>query len=334
MKVERDRAVEVAKTALETFEINPSDAHRTAEMLVTVDAMGKHSHGLLRLPRFIRGIANNNVNPDVTIDIISEKDSVVALDGGARLGPVVANTATEEAITRAEAHGVGVVGVRNSNHLGMLGYYTNQIRSTGFVGIAMTNTEPAMPPYGGAEPVLGTNPLAIGLPTDPPFNLDMSTSAIARGTVLHLHETDQELPEGVALNAAGEPTTDPEAALNGTILPFDAVKGSGLAIAIEVLAGGLVGAAMGEEVTGTYHTENPCTKDDLFIALDPGVVSRQDFVEAASLFLQRLKNTETAAEFETIRLPGERSIERDSTVDTVSIDDDLWEEIQGLIKDD
>ncbi len=235
---------------------------------------------------------------------------------------------------RADEFGVGAVGVHNSNHLGMLGYYTDQLQREGYVGIAMTNTEPAMPPYGGAEPVLGTNPIAIGLPTDPVFNLDMSTSAIARGTVLHRKETGERLPEGVALDAEGEPTTDPAAALEGTILPFGGAKGSGLAIAVEVLAGGLVGAAMGEDVTGTYHTEDPCTKGDFFLAIDPEALGASDFAERASAFLRQLTAGPTAAHVEGIRLPGQHSVERDHSATTVEIEDDLWDDVRALAGDD
>jgi L-2-hydroxycarboxylate dehydrogenase (NAD+) len=330
MEVNRDRAVEVATEAFRAHGVSDADARQTAEVLVSADAMDKHSHGLLRLPRLVQGIEHGNVDPRGAIDIVDENDGAAALDGGSRLGSVVASAATGEAMDRAEAHGVGAVGVRNSNHLGMLGYYTDQIRREGLVAIAMTNTEPAMPPYGGAEPVLGTNPIAVGLPTDPPFNLDMATSGIARGTVLHMKGTGEELPEGVALDADGEPTTDPEAALKGTILPFGGAKGSGLAIAVEVLAGGLVGAAMGEDVTGTYHTKNPCTKGDLFVALDPAVLGGDDFAETAGGFLRQLKDTETAAGFDEIRLPGERSIERDRRAETVDVKADLWGEVRDL----
>ena len=335
MEVDRDRAEDVAAWVFQDYGISEADAYRTAEVLVAADAMAKHSHGLLRLPRFVQGIKHGNVDSEGAIDVVSENDGAAVVDGGARLGPVVASTAVAEAIDRAESHGVGAVGVRNTNHLGMLGYYTDQIRREGLVGVAITNTEPAMPPYGGAEPILGTNPIAISLPTDPPFNLDMSTSGIARGTVLHMKETGEELPKGVALDADGEPTTDPKAALKGTILPFGGAKGSGLAIAVEVLAGGLVGAAMGEDVTGTYHTKDPCTKGDLFLALDPSVLSGgAGFAETAGAFLEDLKATETAAGFDEIRLPGEHSVERDRAVDAVEVEDDLWEEVRDLASDD
>ncbi|RBI59224.1 sulfolactate dehydrogenase [halophilic archaeon] len=330
MEVDRQRAVDVATAAFENQGISPSDAELTAETLVSADARGKHSHGLLRLPRFVRGIEHGNVDPDGTIEVVAERGGAVTLSGGSRLGPVVASEAAVTAMDRADEFGVGAVGVHDTNHLGMLGYYTDRIRSEGYVGVAITNTEPAMPPYGGAEPILGTNPIAVGLPTDPPFNLDMSTSAIARGTVLHRKERGEALPEAVALDVEGEPTTDPAAALEGTILPFGGAKGSGLAIAVEVLAGGLVGAAMGTDVTGTYHTGDPCTKGDFLLALDPSAFGRPDFASEASAFLRELKASERASDVDEIRLPGERSVARDRRRDVVEIEDDRWHEIRTI----
>ena len=334
MRVDRNRAVEVAAAAFRAHGISEADATQTAEVLVSADARGKHSHGLLRLPRFVRGIEHGNVDPDGSIEVVAERGGAATLSGGSRLGPVVASVAVAEAMDRAAEFGVGAVGVHDSNHLGMLGYYTDQLLQEGFVGIGLTNTEPAMPPYGGTEPVLGTNPIAIGLPTDPAFNLDMSTSGIARGTVLHYQETDQQLPEGVALDAEGQPTTDPEAALDGTILPFGGPKGSGLAIAVEVLAGGLVGAAMGTDVTGTYHTEDPCTKGDFFVAIDPEALGSPEFGQRASEFLTGLTEGQPAAHVDEIRLPGQRSIERDRSATRVEIEDDLWTEVQSLADGD
>jgi len=330
MEVDRERAVAAATTAFRAHGIDEADAEQTARVLVSADARGKHSHGLLRLPRFVRGIEHDNVDPDGEITVADGRGAVAAISGGHRLGPVVASAAVAEAMDRADEYGIGAVGVHDSNHLGMLGYYTDQIQQTGYVGVAVTNTEPAMPPYGGAEPVLGTNPIAVGLPTDPVFNLDMSTSAIARGDVLHRRETGETLPEGVALDADGTPTTDPAAALDGTILPFGGAKGSGLAIAVEILAGGLVGAAMGEDVTGTYHTENSCTKGDLFLAIDPDAFGVPDFEERASEFLTELTRGEPAATADQIRLPGQRSVERDRTATTITVETGLWERIQSL----
>lgn len=327
MEVDRERARELAAEAFRARGLRDGDAELVAEVLVTADASGKSSHGLLRLPRYVRGIDSGNVDPEGTIEVVRDAGAAATIDGGSRPGPVVATSAIAEAMDRADDYGIGVTGVHNSNHLGMLGYYTDAIRRDDYVGIGMTNTEPAMPPYGGTEPVLGTNPIAIGLPTDPPFNLDMSTSAIARGSINEAAERGESIPEGVALDPEGEPTTDPETALDGTILPFGGPKGSGLAIAIEVLAGGLVGADMGRGVTGTYHTEDPCTKGDLFVVIDPEALGDK-FTEQASEFLSVLKDEPTAAGIDEVRLPGEESLRREADAETITVEDELWDTIR------
>jgi L-2-hydroxycarboxylate dehydrogenase (NAD+) len=330
MEVERERAESVAAGALTARGLSARDARTTAAVLVAADACGKHSHGLLRLSRIVRGLEAGNVDPEGEIRVVAERGGAATVDGGARPGPAVALEAVAEATARAETHGVGAVGVRNANHLGMLGYYTDRARREGQVCLAMTNTEPAMPPHGGAAAVLGTNPIAVGLPTDPPFNLDMSTSAISRGAVLRADRQGESLPEGVALDAAGEPTTDPAAALAGVVRPFGGPKGSGLAIVVELLAGALVGAATGTDVTGTYHTEEPCTKGDLFVALDPVAFGAERFAADAGEFLSELKRTERAAGVGEIRLPGERSVEAMRAADTVAVDEEVWEDVAAL----
>jgi len=329
MRVERERAEAVATAALEAHDIMPADAATTAEVLVSADARDKQSHGLLRLPRFVRGIEHGNVDPDGDIEVVRDAGAAATISGGSRLGPVVAREAVGEATARADDHGIAAVGVHDTNHLGMLGYYTDVVRKSGYVGIAVTNTEPAMPPYGGADPVLGTNPIAVGIPSDPPFNLDISTSSIARGTVLRARENGEQLPEGVALDADGNPTRDPESALNGVIRPFGGVKGSGLAIAVEILAGALVGAAMGTDVTGTYHTEDECTKGDLFLAIDPESLGGIGFTGRVNEFVAELKAGETAAGFDEIRLPGESSTAA-ADAEAVTVDDDVWTEVSAM----
>ena len=328
IEIDRSRAKATARAAFEQYGISRQDADVTADMLVTAQARGKQSHGLIRLPRYVRGIEHGNVDPDGNIGIVRDAGAAATIDGGARLGPAVAVEALGEATARADQDGVGLVGVHNSTHLGALGYYTDRVRRDGYICLAMTSTEPAMPPYGGVEPVLGTNPLALGLPTDPPFNLDMSTAAIARGSLEEAAERGEQIPEGVALDEDGEPTTDPKAALEGTILPFGGPKGSGLAIAIEVLAGGLVGAAMGEDVTGTYHTEDPCTKGDLFLVVDPTAVGGEGTTARIETFLEQLTQRQSAADSE-IRLPGASSL-RNERIETIHVDEELWTEVLAL----
>ena len=330
MQVTRERAERIAAEAFRTHGVRDGDAGLTAEVLVSADVRGKHSHGLLRLPRLLRGIEHGNVDTDGEIRIVRDGGAAATIDGGSRLGPVVATEAMAEATVRAAEYGVGAVGVHNSNHLGMLGYYTDQAQRRGYVSVALTNAEPAMPPFGGAEAILGTNPIAVGIPTDPPFNLDMSTSAVSRGELFELERSGGPLPEGVALAADGSTTTDPAAALEGVSLPYGGATGSGLAIAVEILAGGLVGAAMGSDVTGTYHTEDECTKGDLFVAFDPEHLGGDRFEARVNAFVRELKESDRVEGFDEIRLPGERSVEADRTDEVVDVDEALWTEVLEL----
>ena len=149
---------------------------------------------------------------------------------------------------------------------------------------------------------------------------------IAHGSLETAAERGEQIPEGVAVDSDGLPTADPEAALDETILSFGRARGSGLAVAVEVLAGGLVGAAMGRDVTGTYHTEDPCTEGDLFVAVDPEAVGGPGTVERIERFLDQL--TDDGAD-SGVRLPGASSLE-DERVETVSVDADLWERVRDL----
>lgn len=329
MEIDRQHAESVVGDAFEAHGISAPDAALTADVLVSADACGKHSHGVQRVPRYVRGIEAGNVDPGGTIDVVRERDGAATISGGSRLGPVVASEGTARAMDRAADHGIGAVAVRDGNHVGMLGYYTDQLRAAGFVGIAVTNAAPAMAPHGGTEPVLGTNPIAIGLPTDPPFNLDMATSSISRGAIHRLNERDEPLPDGVAVDAAGRPTTDPSEALAGAIRPFDGAKGSGLAVAVEVLAGGLAGAAMGEGVTGTFDTTTACTKGDLFLAIDPTALS-DGFARRASAFLTDLQEQDPPEGAESVRVPGARSVERIRSATTVDVDATVWDDVTAL----
>jgi len=149
---------------------------------------------------------------------------------------------------------------------------------------------------------------------------------IIRGSLETAAERGEQIPESVAVDSDGLPTADPETALDETILPFGRAKGSGLAVAVEVLAGGLVGAAMGRDVTGTYHTEDPCTEGDLFVAVDPEAVGGPGTVERIERFLDQL--TDDGAD-SGVRLPGASSL-GDERVETVSVDADLWERVRDL----
>jgi LDH2 family malate/lactate/ureidoglycolate dehydrogenase len=179
------------------------------------------------------------------------------------------------------------------------------------VGIVLTTSEALVTPFRGAEPLIGTNPIAIGFPARPqPFILDMATSATAMGKIIDHSQRGSPLPDGWAIGADGDETTDAVAALAGAILPFGGAKGYGLGLAVELLAGALVGAALGREVRGTLDARHVSSKGDLFLAIDPGTLPGADDLAArAGAYLDAIRGSRPARGARAVRVPGDRARE-------------------------
>jgi LDH2 family malate/lactate/ureidoglycolate dehydrogenase len=223
----------------------------------------------------------------------------------------------DDAIARAEQHGVGFVTARGGNHFGAAAFYSLRAVARGLVGIAATSTPAVMAPWGGAEARLGNNPLSVAAPMpdgEPPFVLDHAQSAVSRGRIKLAELNDEPIPTGWALDPDGHPTTDPSAALAGALLPSGGHKGSGLALAIEVLTGVLAGGGLGPELinaslTGAARSSSALktgTVGSLYIALDPAFfVGRQEFAARMARLAAVIKATPPAPGVEEVLIPGE-----------------------------
>ncbi|MBX5489532.1 MAG: Ldh family oxidoreductase [Chloroflexi bacterium] len=288
----------------------PGDAAVTcARVLVAADLDDNGSHGVLRLPTYLAAIAREQIDPRARPEIVPTGPATALVDGRQALGPVVALVAMEEAIRLACAAGAGVVAVRRSNHFGVAGYYAERAAAAGYVGVALTNTPPALAPPGGAAPYLGTNPMAFAFPTDDePLVIDLSLSVVARGKILQARQEGQAIPLGWALDRTGQPTTDPAAALAGALLPLGGPKGFALALAVEVLTGVLAGAAWGPHVTQILDdTDAPADVGHLFIAIDPDRFGERGvFRRRLEVLLAELRDVPPAEGSAAIRLPGAR----------------------------
>ncbi len=190
-------------------------------MLVEADLWGRNSHGTMRLAKWAPGIEEGTIAKRNEMKLIRRSGSIEWFEGNMTLGPVSAMTAIELCLKRAKESGVAICCVSGASHIGMLGYYAQKAALKGQIGIIMCNTEPAMAPYGGLDKVIGTNPIAVGIPSgvNPPIVLDMATTVHARGRVVEALEEGEELPAGWAEDAFGEPTIDPAKALEGSLLP-------------------------------------------------------------------------------------------------------------------
>ncbi len=228
--------------------VPPNDAALLGRALVDADLRGVHSHGCRWVSTYARGIrvGSYNLHPNVTT--LRDDGATCLLDGDGGLGHVLAVRAMKQAIVRAKEHGVGVVSLRNSTHIGALAYYTQMAADAGCIGFCTTNAGIGVVPPGGREKVVGLNPLAWSAPTRRPwaFNLDMATSVVAGSKLGLAIERGEKIPLGWAVDKDGNPTDDPRKGLEGGILPVGGPKGYGLSVMLDILAGVLSGGRFGK----------------------------------------------------------------------------------------
>jgi LDH2 family malate/lactate/ureidoglycolate dehydrogenase len=286
-----------------------ADAAIVAEGLVKADLRGVGSHGVSRVPMYLERLRRGVVNPKPRITVTRVAGAAALLDGDDGMGFIAGRRAMQEAIRLASESGIGMVGVRRSTHYGMAALYVLQAIEAGYIALAVTNSSPAIPVWGGRTTFLGAAPLAAGLPggKTQPYVLDMAMTVIARGKIRLAATHGKPIPEGLALDKEGRPTTDARKAFEGVCLPFGGVKGAALSMLMDLLAGLYTGANYGGEVKSLYFDHSaPQNVGHLFIAMKPDLfISRQEFDERADIFVERVKNLPRAAGFSEIMIPGE-----------------------------
>ena len=304
------------------------EAHAASQRLLLVDAelRGIASHGLLRLPRIIERIANGVTDPRARGALEWTAPGVVKVDGQQGLGPVIALNAIAAIAERAKTQGIALAAVTRSDHIGMLGFYADRVAESGQILIALTTSEALVHPWGGRRAMLGTNPIAIGMPTgEGIFMMDTATSVVSMGEVHNHADRGVPIPLGWALDAEGNPTTDAAAARSGAIAPFGNAKGYALGLAFELLATSLAGAAIGRDVVGTLDSDKKCNKADLFIVIDQAMSPVASYLEA-------LRAEVPAEGFDGVRIPGERGRELRARAERegAEIADVTWSKILAL----
>lgn len=323
---------EAERTALQALRRAgaPEAAARTqVSLLLEAELRGVPSHGLLRLPRLIRRIKNGVADPAAQGRHSWRAPAFLSVDGQKGLGPVVALHALEAVKPRARELGVAVAAIANSNHLGMLAWYAEQVAEDGFALIALTTSEALVHPWGARRALVGTNPIAVGAPTGGrPFVMDTATGVVSMGKIHDHANRGAPLEPGWALDAEGRPTTDAEAAKRGAIAPFGGAKGYALGLAFELLVAGLTGSALGDEVKGTLDDDAVCNKGDLFIVLDAG--GSGDGRLAA--YLDLIRASPPAEGFDAVRVPGDRArdVRARRLTDGLPVADEVWLQLQAL----
>lgn len=316
----------VGEEVLQRAGVSSEHRRQQIDLLMEADLRGVSSHGLLRLERIVKRIRNGVTDPNAKGRHIWRSPSFLAVDGERGLGPVVANQALEALKPRARENGVALAAITNSNHIGMLGWYAERVAEAGFTIIALSTSEALVHPWGGRLAMLGTNPIAIGIPTGgSPFMMDTATSVVSMGEIHDHANRGQAIPLGWAVDSAGNPTTDANAAKQGAIGPFGQAKGYALGLAFELIVSSLSGAALGRDVRGTLDDMNVCNKGDLFIVIDGPRRDLQDYLEA-------LRHLPPAEGFDEVLIPGERGRAcRDKRLsEGIPIADEVWTRLQAL----
>ena len=288
------------------------DAAIAAEVALYAQLAGSDSHGLVHLPLYVTGLLDRTIHADPPLRIDRNLACTARIDGGGGLGLVVSRRAMDLAIELAQTHGVGAVAVRNSSHFGAAGYYGDLAARRGMIGLAMSNAAPAIAPTDGVTPLLGTNPIGAGVPlgATEPMVLDMATAMVARSRIRQSLAAGQAaIPEGWALDAAGDPTTDAKAAIAGSVLPIGGAKGYGLAALVEFLCSALADGEPGFEITYENVVRRPSGIGHFFLAMNPaGFAGAEPFRRRADHIASVIETSKRrAGQAGSPRLPGRRA---------------------------
>jgi (2R)-3-sulfolactate dehydrogenase (NADP+) len=248
------------------------NARSVARALVRAEAEGLKGHGLSRVPSYAAQARVGKIDGFATPQVTRPKPAVVAVDAAHGFAFPALDAACEALPEAARAQGIAVAPIRRSHHAGAAGHPVERLADDGLVALLFANTPAAIAPSGGTKPLYGTNPIAFACPMlgAEPIVIDLSLSKVARGNILAAKQRGEPIPEGWAFNADGQPTTDPEAALAGTMAPLGDAKGTALALMVELLAAGLTGGTYAAEATSFLDDKGPPPgTGQLILALDP-----------------------------------------------------------------
>lgn len=283
---------------------SPAQSAPTALALVAAEASGLPSHGLSRVPMYVAHLKAGRVMGNAVPFIANQRASAVLIDAANGFAFPACRLAVDEAITRACATGIAIAAITNSHHSGMSSYHLDAVAAAGMVGIACSNSPAAMPAAGGKRPIFGTNPIAAIFPRSGarPISIDLSLSEVARGKLMVAAKKGESIPLGWALDAEGQPTTDPQKGMQGSMLPMGGVKGAMLALIVELLATTLTGAHFGAEADTFFENEgNQPRLGQAFIVIDPGALG------GTAVYAERIEALIAAMLVdEGVRLPGQR----------------------------
>ena len=316
------------------------DAEAIAQLMAEADLQGSDGHGAIRLAPYLKRIRAGGVNLNPEIRVIRERSGMALVHGDNGMGHLVMKRAAELAIAKARDAGVAWVGAQWSNHAGPASLYARMPLEHGMIGLyfAVGNAN-HLPPWGGLEMLLSTNPIAVAVPAgdEPPIVLDMATTVAAYGKVKAKAAKGESMPEGWMIDRAGKPLTDPRRAAEGFLLPIGGYKGYGLALVVGLLAGTLNGAAMGKDVIDfNADTSSATNTGQAIMAIDPAAFGELDeFKRSVDTLVRDLRASQRMPGVDRIWMPGEQSHERRIAYarDGIPLAPAVWTALDGVAAD-
>jgi (2R)-3-sulfolactate dehydrogenase (NADP+) len=318
---------DLAATALERARTLPENARIVADALIAAEADGLASHGLSRLPAYADQAIAGKVDGFARPKVETLGPAAIRVDAATGFAFPAIRVGLDALIPLARAQGIATLAIANSHHFGVAGQPVERLAEAGLVGLAFGNSPAAIAPWGGAVPLFGTNPIAFGWPRRavPPLVIDLSLSKVARGRIMVAAQRGESIPDNWALDAAGEPTTDPKKALAGAMLPMAKAKGAALVLMVELLAVALTGSQYGFEASSFFDAKGPPPRvGQLFLAIDPvrlGGEAALDRAEALFATILAMPGT---------RLPGQRrlALRKRALAYGIAVPDPLYADLQ------
>ncbi|HEB3530083.1 TPA: Ldh family oxidoreductase [Burkholderia cenocepacia] len=307
--VSADLLTSLIEALFESLGLNREGSALLADSLISADLEGISSHGVALVPMYVQRVRSGSVSVDALPRIVEDHGALVVMSAAHTFGQISSQVAMKEVVERARQHGVAVIAVRDAFHFGTAAYWARKPAEIGMIGFAFSNTRPLMPALGGAERVVGNNPMAIAFPAESgaPLVVDMAMSATAMGKIRLAQARGQSIPEGWATDSEGRPTTAPVDAINGMLLPAAGPKGFGLAVAVDLLCGALSGGAIGSAVRPLYGTlDEPYNCSHTFIAIDASRLGNHvGIADQVASFAEAIRSSRKAPGTDRIYAPGD-----------------------------
>lgn len=330
-----DELIEIVTSKLILNGVSKENAKDIAGVTLEAQLRGITSHGVKMIPVYIERLRKGGLKGDTTPEVEKKSNSIYLINGNGTFGQVAGRKAVEiikEGLMLNEAR---FVGIYNTNHCGMLAYYTQEIAKNGGIGFMTTNTNPNTAAFGGAEKILGTNPFSISFPTkDDPIVIDMATTSIAKGKFYEYKDKGLKLPEGVVISEEGETITDPEEAMKGILLPFAGYKGYAISLAVEILSGVITGAGYSKNVKSLHGAPDVQQNVGILMGAIPATsfISREEYDSRIADFKAMVKDSKKAKNTNEIFFPGdlENLKKAKNLKEGIYVDDSVLEEIKNI----